>query len=54
LQEYRKFSPIFEEDVYEVTVEASINARNTVGGTSFKMVKQAIERAYKQLQEADG
>ena len=54
LEEYRKFSPIFEEDVYEVTVESSINARNTVGGTSFNMVQQAIERGYEQIEESDG
>ena len=53
LEEYRKFSPIFEEDVYEVTVESSINARNTIGGTSFNMVQQAIERGYEQLKESD-
>ena len=54
LEEYRKFSPIFEEDVYEVTVESSINARNTIGGTSFNMVQQAIERGYEQIEESDG
>ena len=54
LAEYRKFSPVFEEDVYEVTVESSINARNTVGGTSFKMVQKAIETGYVQLKECDG
>ena len=54
LKDYRKFSPIFEEDVYEVTVESSINARNTIGGTSFKMVQKAIETGYLQLKGYDG
>lgn len=51
LKEYRSFSMLFDEDVYEVSVESSISSRNTVGGTSFKMVHQAIKAGYRKLEE---
>jgi len=51
LEEYRSFSMLFDEDVYEVSVESSISARNTVGGTSFKMVQQAIKLGYQRLEK---
>ncbi|SVC30827.1 uncharacterized protein METZ01_LOCUS283681, partial [marine metagenome] len=44
------FSMLFDEDVYEVSVESSISSRNTVGGTSFKMVQQAIKAGYRKLE----
>jgi len=50
LKEYRSFSMLFDEDVYEVSVESSISSRNTVGGTSFKMVQQAIKAGYRKLE----
>lgn len=53
LEEYRGFSMLFDEDVYEVSVESSISARNTVGGTSFKMVQQAIKLGYQKLEKQD-
>ena len=53
LEEYRGFSMLFDEDVYEVSVESSVNARNTVGGTSFKMVQQAIKLGYQKLEKQD-
>jgi argininosuccinate lyase len=53
LEEYRGFSMLFDEDVYEVSVESSISARNTVGGTSFKMVQQAIKLGYQKLGKQD-
>ena len=49
LKEYRGFSMLFDEDVYEISVESSISARNTAGGTSFKMVQQAIKAGYRKL-----
>ena len=49
LEEYRDFSMLFDEDVYEISVESSISARNTAGGTSFKMVQQAIKAGYRKL-----
>ncbi len=49
LEEYRNFSTLFDEDVYEISVESSISSRNTVGGTSFRMVQQAIKAGYQKL-----
>jgi argininosuccinate lyase len=45
IREYRKFSPLFGEDVYKITVESSLAARDVSGGTSPKRVKQALARA---------
>ncbi|MDD4874330.1 MAG: argininosuccinate lyase [Dehalococcoidales bacterium] len=45
LDEYRKFSALFEADVQKITVESSIAARNVTGGTSLKQVEQAIKKA---------
>jgi argininosuccinate lyase len=45
IKEYRKFSPLFGEDVYEITVETSLKARNVKGGTSPQQVKQALAKA---------
>ncbi len=45
LKEYRKFSPLFDEDVYKITVESSLAARDVIGGTSPKRVKQALLKA---------
>ena len=45
LDEYREFSPSFGEDVYSITVESSIAARNTTGGTAPEQVAEALSRA---------
>jgi argininosuccinate lyase len=47
LGEYKKFSPLFEKDVYDITVESSLAARDVVGGTSPRQVGQALARAKK-------
>jgi argininosuccinate lyase len=47
VSEYRSFSPLFADDVYSITVETSIEARNTVGGTAPKQVVAALSRARK-------
>jgi argininosuccinate lyase len=47
LDEYQKFSPRFEDDVYSVTVESSIAARDIVGGTAPKQVEKALAAAKK-------
>jgi argininosuccinate lyase len=43
--EYRKFSPRFDEDVYQISVESSLAARDVSGGTSPRRVRQALTRA---------
>jgi argininosuccinate lyase len=47
LDEYRRFSPFFAKDVYGITAETSVEARNTVGGTAPKQVVAALSRAKK-------
>lgn len=47
LDEYRRFSPLFAEDVYDITMETSVAARNAVGGTAPEQVAAALARARK-------
>ena len=51
LSEYHKFSPLFSDDVYDITLESSIAARNIVGGTSPQQVEAALTRARKLIEE---
>tara|TARA_B100000315_G_scaffold46868_1_gene41627 strand:+ start:269 stop:1651 length:1383 start_codon:yes stop_codon:yes gene_type:complete len=54
LTEYKNFSPLFTKDVYSITVETSLAARNTIGGTAPERVKQALARAKKILSKPQG
>jgi len=45
LNEYRDFSPLFDKDVYNITLESSIASRNIVGGTAANQVEVALEKA---------
>ena len=45
MEEYRQFSPLFAEDVYEITPEASVSARDVEGGTAPKRVQDELQRA---------
>jgi argininosuccinate lyase len=47
VSEYKKFSPLFGEDVYEITIESSLAARNITGGTAPKQVERALAAARK-------
>jgi argininosuccinate lyase len=47
--EYKGFSSLFGEDVYSITVESSIAARDIIGGTAPKQVEQALASAKKVL-----
>ncbi len=49
LSEYQEFSPLFENDVYAITVESSLAARDVIGGTAPKQVTQALAAARKIL-----
>jgi len=49
LSEYQTFSPLFAEDVYSISVESSIKARNVPGGTAPQQVKEALEKARRSL-----
>ena len=51
LSEYHSFSPLFSEDVYAITLESSLAARDIVGGTSPQQVAAALVRASKLIEE---
>jgi argininosuccinate lyase len=52
LKEYQKFSPVFDRDVYEITVEFSITARDNAGGTAYKQVAKQVAAAKRKLKES--
>ncbi|MDD4230614.1 MAG: argininosuccinate lyase [Dehalococcoidales bacterium] len=45
LDEYRKFSPIFDEKVLGITLKSSVESRGVVGGTSPQQVTRALKQA---------
>ena len=47
LDEYRSFSPLFADDVYGITVDTSVAARNVIGGTAPEQVLASLSRARK-------
>ncbi|MFC1987157.1 argininosuccinate lyase [Chloroflexota bacterium] len=47
LTEYKGLSSLFEDDVYSITVESSLAARDNIGGTAPQRVEQALARAKK-------
>jgi len=49
LAKYKKFSKLFEKDVFSITVESSIAARDVVGGTAPKQVARALAAAKKAI-----
>ena len=54
LEEYRSRSPLFDESVYDVTVESSIAARDVYGGTAQSRVAKAIAAARSELEGQRG
>jgi len=51
MEEYRKFSTLFGKDVYEITLESSVAARNVAGGTSPQQVETALKEAKRLIKE---
>ena len=50
MDEYKKFSELFEEDIYNVLAPIHVvNARQSAGGTATDQVKKQLELAKKQL-----
>lgn len=50
LEEFKQFSPLFEEDVFQVLQpEEVVKARNSAGGTSFEQVKEQLKLAKEHL-----
>jgi argininosuccinate lyase len=51
LKEYKEFSPLFTEDIYSVSIESAVAARNVAGGTAPKQVTQALKIAGEKLEQ---
>ena len=50
LEEYQTHSELFGSDVYEITVDSSISARDVHGGTAQKRVHEAVKKARTELE----
>ncbi len=53
MADYRRFSELFEDDVYGITPRGSAEARNVVGGTAPNQVRLALEEAKRCLGEEE-
>jgi len=49
LSEYKKFSGLFARDVFNVTIESSLAARDVIGGTAPGQVARALKAAKKAI-----
>ncbi len=49
LDEYRRFSPMFDEDVFKITVVSSIDSKDNPGGTARRRVDQSLAAAKSML-----
>jgi argininosuccinate lyase len=54
LAEYKKFSKLFEKDVFDITIEASLAARDVSGGTAPRQVAKALAAAKKAIGDRGG
>ncbi|XUX00907.1 MAG: argininosuccinate lyase [Dehalogenimonas sp.] len=45
LDKYRRFSPLFDQDVFGITVVTSVDSKNNPGGTARDRVEQALAEA---------
>jgi argininosuccinate lyase len=52
--EYKKFSPLFAKDVFSITIESSLAARDVSGGTAPKQVAKALAAAKKAIGDRGG
>ena len=50
LEEYRAYSELFDADVYYITIDSSVAARDVLGGTAHNRVREAIQRARRQME----
>ncbi len=54
LEEYRRFSALFDENAFEITVESSLGARVSQGGTAPERVREALAEARQLLETENG
>ena len=53
LEEYKKISPVFEEDIYEaISLKTCVEKRNTIGAPGPEVMAQVIAANEKYLQES--
>ena len=52
MDEYRSFSPHFDEGVYQVTAKSSVAARDIEGGTAPRQVEASLKRARQALESS--
>jgi argininosuccinate lyase len=52
LEEYKKFSKLFEKDIYKISSVVSVKARDNIGGTSPDKVREALAEAKQTLEES--
>jgi argininosuccinate lyase len=45
IDEYKEYSPLFEDDVISVSIESSLAARDNLGGTAPARVEKALKKA---------
>ena len=50
LSEYLDFSKLFEEDVFNITVESSVASKDVLGGTAPGQVLSALKDARRRLE----
>ena len=50
-EEYRDFSPAFEQDVFQISLKTSVAARDNAGGTAYNQVAEALKAAKERLAE---
>jgi argininosuccinate lyase len=51
---YKKFSKLFEKDVFSITIESSLAARDVTGGTAPRQVAKALAAAKKAIGDRGG
>jgi len=49
LAEYKKFSPKFAKDVFDISIESSLASRNVPGGTAPAQVAKSLKNARKMV-----
>lgn len=54
LKEYRSFSPLFNKDVLDITLESSVASRSVPGGTAPEQVNKALAQAKRLLRGQNG
>jgi argininosuccinate lyase len=53
LSQYKSYSPLFEEDVYNITLDSSIKARSVPGGTAPQQVEAQLAAARRIVEDTE-